>query len=80
MEEPDHQSDDGGTLNAIGRALLQMQQGSQSQQPQMSPSSNQQIFFRTSATDSNAASQSGEFCCKLVRKSTGRTLGSLCCG
>lgn len=54
------QVDEGGTLTAIGRALLQMQQGNhQNQQPQVSPSSNQQIFF-TRASESDTGSQSGK--------------------
>ena len=52
--------DEGGTLTAIGRALLQMQQGSSQNQlplslsPSTSSSSNQQIFLtRSSSSDSS---------------------------
>lgn len=56
-----YQSDEGGTLNAIGRALLQMQQGSQNQQPHTSANSNQQIFLTraSSTTESDTGSQNG---------------------
>lgn len=61
MEES-AQSDEGGTLNAIGRALLQMQQGNHTQQAQTSPSSNQQIFFthNSSTSEADTSSQNGK--------------------
>lgn len=57
---PSHHTDEGGTLNAIGRALLQMQQGSQNQHTPIS-SANQQIFLtRASSTETDVGNQNGK--------------------
>ncbi len=58
----DARADDGSTLNAIGRALLQMQQGNHNSQHNTMPvSSSQQIFLsRPSTTESDIANQNGK--------------------
>ena len=54
-------TEDGSTLNAIGRALIQMQQGGQSIAAGSSPGipQSQLIFTRAASTDSDTVAPSG---------------------
>lgn len=59
-EESSITSEDGSTLNAIGRALIQMQQGQQQQIAAAgSIPQSQLIFTRATSTDSDTAPPNG---------------------
>ena len=66
-------------MNAIGRALLQMQQGGQNQQTPGLASSNQQIFLTraSSTTESDVATQNGRILTR-ERDLSGHLLTIIC--
>lgn len=55
------QIDEGGTLNAIGRALLQMQQGSQTHSSPITTTSNQQMFLTSTEADNRTQLGTGTY-------------------